>query len=182
MDTFLDLQSLVEERRKHENARLNVFKQILQQCFNTIKRYNKEKIYEMDYKIPLFIIGAPKYDIGILKNYLTHHLIENGLKVIILADGYTLYISWRETDIDLEKYMQKKKSVETQLLNIDGFPVATEKTHTVSPSTMQFRIAKQKQLQEERQNRFTQQNNRWGRSARVGGGMPHPVQCNSGGY
>ena len=161
MDTFLDLQSLVEERRKHENARLTVFKSILQQCFNIIKRYNKERIYEMDYKIPLFIVGSPKYDIDILKNYLIHHLVENGLKVIVLADGYTIYISWRETDINLEKYMKKKKYVEEHLLDVDGFPVSTERTNTVSPSTMQYRIAKQKQLQEERQSRFSQQQSRW---------------------
>ena len=53
MDTFLDVQALVDERRKHENGKLNIFKKVLQQCYAQIKRYNKDKIYEMDFKIPV---------------------------------------------------------------------------------------------------------------------------------
>jgi hypothetical protein len=161
MDTFLDIQSLVDERRKQENARLQTFKQILQQCFTQIKRYNKDKIYEMDFKIPMFVMGVPRYDVEALKNYLVHHLVENGLKVIILHDGYTLYISWKETDINLEQYLKKKKSLATSIFNVDGTPVTTEQTDTVSPLTMRFRQAKQQQLMMERENRFAMQRERF---------------------
>ena len=162
MDTFLDVQALVDERRKHENGKLNVFKKVLQQCFAQIKRYNKDKIYEMDFKIPVFLIGAPIYDVQALKNYLIHHLTDNGLKVVLLADGLTMYISWKEIDIDIEKYLQKKKTVSVSLFNVDGMPVTTSDTNTVSPSTMKFRQEKQKQIQAERENRFNLQANRWG--------------------
>lgn len=162
MDTFLDIQALVDERRKHENGRLTIFKSVLQQCYNIIKRYNKDKIYEMDYKIPIFIMGAPKYDFDTMKNYLMHHLIDNGLKVILLADNCTIYISWRETDINLEKYLKKKKVVEKDLfMKSDGFPVDDRETATVSPSTMIFRQNKQLQLQKDRENRFNYQRNRF---------------------
>lgn len=161
MDTFLDVQALVDERRKHENGKLNIFKKVLQQCYAQIKRYNKDKIYEMDFKIPVFIIGAPIYDVQALKNYIIYHLTDNGLKVILLADGLTVYISWKETDIDIEKYLKKKKTVSVSLFNVDGMPVTTNVTSTVSPLTMKFRQEKQKQLQEERANRFNVQTNRF---------------------
>ena len=162
MDTFLDIQALVDERRKHENIRLMTFKSILKKCYDTIKRYNKEKIYEMDYKIPTYLIGAPRYDFEILKNYLIHHLTENGLKVMMLDDGYTIYISWKETDINLEKYLNKKKTAEKDLcMKADGFPIETVQTNTVSPSTMKFRQEKQLQLQKERQERLLFQKNRF---------------------
>jgi hypothetical protein len=161
MDTFLDVQSLVDERRKQENARLKTFNLILQQCFSQIKRYNKEKIYEMDFKIPKFQMGVPLYDVDALKNYLIHHITENGLKVIVLQDEYTLYISWKETDIDLEKYLKKKKSLTTSIFNDDGTPVASEMLDTVSPSTMRYRQAKQQQIMMERENRFAMQRSRF---------------------
>jgi len=161
MDTFLDIQELVKERRKHENGRLQIFKTVLQQCYNIIKRYNKEKIYEMDYKIPLFVLGCPKYDIDALKNYLLYHLKDNGLKVIVLKDGYTLYISWKETDIDLEKYLTRKRSMEQNLcMDQEGMP-RQAKTEQVSLSTLKYRQEKQRQLQEARQNRFENQRERW---------------------
>ena len=161
MDTFLDLQSLVDERRKQDNARLVTFNKILQQCFSQIKRYNKDKIYELDFKIPLFLLGFPRYDVEALKNYLVHHLTDNGLKVIILADGYTLYISWKETDINLVQYLKKKQSLATSIFNVDGTPITTEDTATVSPTTMLYRQAKQQQILEERENRFAMQRTRF---------------------
>ena len=172
MDTFLDLQQLVDERRKHENGRLNVFKTILQQCFSQIKRYNKDKIYELDFKIPLFQIGAPIYDVDALRNYLVHHLMENGLKVFILQDNLTLYISWKETDINLEKYLRKKKTVDQSLFKADGMPVATEVQNTVSPLTMKFRQEKQRQIQQERENRFMNQRSRFAGGGAGGGHLP----------
>ena len=170
MDTFLDLQALVDERRKHENGKLQVFKSVLQQCFSQIKRYNKEKIYEMDFKIPLFVIGSPLYDVEALKNYLVHHLTENGLKVILLMDGLTLYISWKETDINLEKYLKKKKT--TAMFNPEGMPIDTEVTATVSPLTMKFRQAKQQQIQAEREGRFAVQRSRFSSPAPASNGVP----------
>jgi hypothetical protein len=161
MDTFLDLQQLVDERRKHENGRLQVFKSILQQCFSQIKRYNKDKIYEMDFKIPLFQIGSPIYDVDALRNYLMHHLRENGLKVILLHDELTLYISWKETDINLEQYLRKKKTIDKSLFKADGMPVETTAQGTVSPLTMKFRQQKQKQIQSEREGRFAIQRSRF---------------------
>lgn len=161
METFLDIQSLVDERRKQENTRLKAFNTILQQCFSQIKRYNKDKIYELDFKIPMFLMGIPRYDVSALKNYLVHHLTENGLKVIVLADGYTLYVSWKETDINLEQYLKKKQSIATSIFNVDGTPITTEDTATVSPLTMRFRQVKQQQIMEERENRFNTQRDRF---------------------
>jgi hypothetical protein len=161
MDTFLDLQSLVDEKRKQDNGRLDTFKKILQQCFAQIKRYNKDKIYEMDFKIPRFQLSVPRYDIETLKNYLVHHLTDNGLKVIILADGYTLYISWKETDINLEQYLKKKQTLATSIFNLDGTPITTEDTATVSPMTMFYRQAKQQQMMTDRENRFSMQRSRF---------------------
>ena len=107
MDQLLDIDELISENKRQENNRLSLFESILIQCHALIKRNNKDRIREMTYKIPAFIYGKPKFDIDVLRNYLIHHLRDNGLRVDII-DRYHIYVSWKETDIDLSRYMQRK--------------------------------------------------------------------------
>ena len=113
MDQLLDIDELISENKRQENNRLSLFESILVQCHALIKRNNKDRIREMTYKIPAFVYGKPKFDIDVLRNYLIHHLRDNGLRVDII-DRYHIYVSWKETDIDLSRYMQRKTVIKSR--------------------------------------------------------------------
>jgi hypothetical protein len=113
MDQLLDIDEIISENKRQENNRLSLFESILVQCHALIKRNNKDRIREMTYKIPAFVYGKPKFDIDVLRNYLIHHLRDNGLRVDII-DRYHIYVSWKETDIDLNRYMQRKTVIHTR--------------------------------------------------------------------
>ena len=117
MNQLLDIDELISENKKQESNRLDLFKTVLTQCHGLIKRHNKERIREMYYKIPAFIYGKPKYDMDVLRNYLVYHLEDNGLMVKII-DRYHLYVSWKESDIDLDKYMNRKSNIRNRYNNV----------------------------------------------------------------
>jgi hypothetical protein len=154
MNQLLDVDDLVQENKRQENNRLDVFENLLVQCHNLIKRHNKNRIREMEYTIPAFVLGKPKYNIDILRNYLVHHLRDNGLKVTILSP-YHIYISWKEEDIDLSKFVHRKTLIDNRtssLYMIDQ--VSHPRIDRSRIEMLKFRQEKQRQLQEERQQRF----------------------------
>ena len=170
MNQLLDIDELISENKRQENNRLNLFESILTQCHALIKRNNKERIRDMHYKVPAFIYGKPKFDIDVLRNYLVHHLKDNGLRVDII-DRYHLYISWKETDIDINKYMRRKVDIQRRnndLYMVDNgtgplgnfsqsFNHLKNLPHKPTMSRfeqMKFRQDKQRQVQKEREQRF----------------------------
>jgi hypothetical protein len=159
MNQILDVDELVSENKRQEGNRLNVFETILVRCHDLIKRHNKDRIREMKYTITPFVYGKPRYDVDVLRQYLIHHLKDNGLKVVEL-DRYHLYISWKETDINLSKYCQRKTLIDNRnndMYMVEGIskPINPDRLRM-----MQFRQEKQKELQEERKKRFDFQKTR----------------------
>ena len=114
----------------------------------------------MYYTIPAFVLGKPKFNVDVLRNYLVWHLRDNGLRVDIL-DRYHLYISWKETDIDLERYMNRRTLIEhrSNLLEGPSQPAITSDVRDRF-QMMKFRQERQRQIQEERQGRFDHQKTR----------------------
>lgn len=174
MDQLLDIEELIGENKRQESNRLGVFEGILAQCHKLIHKNNKERIREMTYTIPAFVFGKPKYNVDVLRNYLVYHMRDNGLRVDIL-DRHHIYISWKETDIDLEKYMNRKTLIENRhssLYMLDRGPGAEGGDITGgvrrAPNRdtrnrfemLKYRQERQKQLQNERQSRFDQQRQR----------------------
>ena len=177
MDQLLDIDELISENKRQENNRLSLFESILIQCHALIKRNNKDRIREMTYKIPAFIYGKPKFDIDVLRNYLIHHLRDNGLRVDII-DRYHIYVSWKETDIDLSRYMQRKTIIKrrndsSRVLDNGTGPLSSPSDrfelmkfrqnqqrllqHSQQPSRfemLQMRQKKQQQMKQERSDRF----------------------------
>ena len=162
MDQLLDIDTIINENKRQEGNRLGVFESILAQIHALIKRNNKERIREMNYKIPVFIYGKPKYNVDVLRNYLVHHLMDNGLKVVII-DRYHIYISWKETDINLTKYMHRKTLIQNRQSSL--YMVDDENGGGLNGSDlnrakrdrfemMKFRQERQKQLQDDRKDRF----------------------------
>jgi hypothetical protein len=148
-DTFINLEDLVKVNRKKEQNMLNLFKEILHKCHELIKNKNSIGYKHLIYDIPLLIFGKPKYDIIVLRNYLVHHLSNNGFYVEILGNGRSIYVNWDEKYIDLEKFYQTKKIYDdcnSRLLNGTAGP------DNIDRRTMIFR--QQQQRKQEREQRF----------------------------
>ncbi len=161
MNELLDIGELVQENKRQESNRLSVFEEVLKKCHNLIKKYNKERIREMNYTIPHMILGKPKFDMSVLRNYLIHHLRDNGLKVEVIADN-VLYISWRETDIDLSRYLNRQTIINnrnTSLYNIEQPSLRLDRASMPSMAQqidmLKFRQEKQKEMLREREMRFS---------------------------
>jgi hypothetical protein len=164
MDKILDIRELVQEDKKCEDVKLKIFAEILTACHALIRRYNAPpyRKKELVYQIPQFIYGKPRYDIDVLRNYLIYHLSDNGLKVVALKD-YQIYVSWKETDINLSKFIKRKQTVKMHRPEL----AETEECAAVKPTPrnsdsfinmLRFRQARQRQIQDERQERFRKQN------------------------
>jgi hypothetical protein len=170
MEQLLDIDDLITENKRQENNRLSLFESMLTQCHKLIKKNNKERIREMNYTIPGFVFGTPKYNVDVLRNYIVWHLKDNGLRVDML-DRYHIYISWKETDIDLEKYMNRRTLIENSHSSIymlergpndglAGVQPAINREKRSRFEMMKYRQERQKQIQGERQHRFSQQRER----------------------
>lgn len=165
MEQLLDIDDLIGENKRQENNRLGVFEGILSQCHKLIQKGNKERIREMTYTIPGFVFGKPKYNVDVLRNYLIYHLRDNGLRVDVL-DRYHIYISWKETDINLERYMNRKTLIENRhssIYMLERGPSSVGGGDTDAHSRFQmlkFRQERQKEIQQERQQRFDMQKQR----------------------
>jgi hypothetical protein len=158
MDNILDLNDLVRDDKQVEKHILNVFEGVLKQCHASIKQYNKVRVKTMEFEIPRYVYGKPLYDINVLRNYLIYHLTDNGLKVIP-TDRNKLYISWREADLDIEKFVKRKtESMERKQGAMFGEPAEL----ITNVNTLKFRQERQRQLMLERQERFDRQAARFG--------------------
>jgi hypothetical protein len=167
MNQLLNIDEIIGENKRQENDKLHIFESVLEQCHKLIQRHNKDRIRDMTYTVPAFIFGKPKYNVDILRNYLIWHLQDNGLYVEII-DRYHLYISWKETDINLEKYMNRKTQIENQhksLYMIDQGPSYSGVTVGGEDRSrfemMKYRQDRQREIQEERQKRFDIQKSRF---------------------
>ena len=176
MDQLLDIDDLIGENKRQENNRLSVFEGILSQCHKLIQKGNKERIREMTYTIPGFVFGKPKYNVDVLRNYLVYHLRDNGLRVDVL-DRYHIYISWKETDINLERYMNRKTLIDNRHSSIymlergpragpdlgslgEGMLPASNNDTRNRFQMLKFRQERQKEIQQERQQRYDLQKQR----------------------
>lgn len=164
MDQLLDIDELIGENKRQEGNRISVFEGILSQCIKLIKKKNRERVREMYYSIPAFVFGKPKYNIDTLRNYLVYNLRDNGLRVDIL-DPFSLYVSWKETDIDLERYIKRKTQMETQhsdIYMLDRGPNhgTIKRDNQDRYRMMKFRQNRQLELQQQRQERFNLQRDR----------------------
>lgn len=159
MNQLLDIDELVSETKRQESNRLDLFESVLVQCHDLIKRHHKDRIREVHYRIPPWIIGKPRYDVDILRRYLVSHLRDNGLRVDVV-DRYTIYISWKETDIDLARYVKRKTRISKHHSDLYMADTVAKPINPERIKLMKFRQERQKQLKEERQHRFELQKQR----------------------
>lgn len=160
MDRLLDITELVAQNKSQEQIRLNIFESQLSTIHNLIKRRNANREREMIYTVPTMVMGKPKFDVDILRNYLYINLSDNGLKVDI-QDRYHMYISWKETDINLGKYLQKKANLAQKHKSLYMEDMVAKPISQEQIDMLKFRRTKQQQIQrqtqEDRQLRFEMQ-------------------------
>jgi hypothetical protein len=104
---MLNLDELNVPHEQSEHNRMKIYDDILKSCHNKIQKYNKEfKKQECLFEPPTFIIGKPPYNYVDLVNYLITSLRNNGLRAEWLPDRRSLYVSWKKSDVDMDKYHQ----------------------------------------------------------------------------
>ena len=156
-DTFLDIEELVSQNKEQENIRLNIFNGVLQQIHSLIRRKNKQRIRCMNFKLPLIIAGKPAYDINVMRNYVLHHLEDNGFLVKLHSDNLTVFISWDEADINFEKFKRKKQQLSQEFKDVylqENGGGGNDNFERVGMQMMQERHRIQKQIKEERNKRL----------------------------
>lgn len=147
----LDLTALVSDDKHIERHTLNTFKEILSACHELIKRYNKEQVKQMSYTVPSYQFGKPMYDVNVLTNYLLHHLADNGLYVY-LAKSQEIFISWHDKDINIDKFLARKKCIQADHRNlITG--MAAKPMNNIE--ALRLRQARQQQISAERNVRLS---------------------------
>lgn len=179
MNELLDLGELALQNKKQEGWKVDIFDDVLKRVHELIKGYNKVRIREMRYKVPHMLMGKPRYEVDKLREYLIRHLTDNGLLVETL-DRNLLYISWKEEDINIEKYLNRKTITHNRgstVYNVPGPEIKLSTQHLESEiSLLRSRQAQQRALraqrfanqQSTRDERFArQQANRDERSSRL---------------
>jgi len=112
MNKIIDLEALVHENKVREQNKLAIFEAVLDNCYSQIKRYNKEiRARECNFTVPLLVPGKPPYDFDILLRYLLYHLNDNGFYTQFMPESHQIYISWKEEDIDIDKYEQRRDRI-----------------------------------------------------------------------
>lgn len=156
MEQLLDIHELVQNNKKRETIQLSIFAEILKSCHNSIRNHNREHKdrKEITYEIPQYLFGKPRFDAEVLRNYLIHHLQDNGLKVILTAP-WTLYISWRDTDIDIDKYMARKNRIDGTLHELAPNLGLAPLKKDPFVDAFKMRQERQKELQQQRDERLS---------------------------
>lgn len=104
-DLLLNLDELHSRHDKTEENRLKIFRGILKSCHNKIRKFNLEfNKQDCLFEPPVFIIGKPPYNYLELINYMITSLRKNGVRAEWLSSKKAIYISWRKSDTDLNKY------------------------------------------------------------------------------
>ena len=115
MNHLLDLDKILYDTKSRERDKLAVFELVLLKCHSQIVRYAKDhKATECKFSIPFTMLGYPPYNPSILTNYLISHLEDNGLKVTHLKHENKLHISWKQSDLQYDRYQKRKKRIQMQ--------------------------------------------------------------------
>ena len=114
----IDIDDLYEKKRQADENNMELFNRILNRIHTKIKKASRidKNATDIWYTIPEYIIGVPKYDVGICIGYIVEKLRDNGFNVRYFHPN-TILISWVHWVPSYVREQVKKK------LNkkIDGF-------------------------------------------------------------
>lgn len=90
---MLDARELTKERNAIKKKSKQVYKNILEKCYNKIKNANVLNQTFITFRLNPLHLGEPLYDITYAMRYLQHKLKKGNFKVTISAPC-TLFIDW----------------------------------------------------------------------------------------
>ena len=118
----MNIYTLNKKRDLRIKRRKETYRKILENCYNKIQSVSDNKIFCF-FKIPLFLIGYPLFNIQKCSNYIFNKLVHKGFKVSQIQQNYLLiywghipsYISepeiqQQQTNRDIQKIENKNKN------------------------------------------------------------------------
>ena len=110
----INMDELYEQRKKTEEVKIQVYNRILNRVHKKIKTTSRNRNSEKFcfFLIPEFVLGIPKYDIGICTSYIIDKLIDNGFMVKYTHPNL-LFISWQHYIPRYQRAQIKKQTGHT---------------------------------------------------------------------
>jgi len=110
----INMDDLYERKKKTEEVKIQVYNRILNRVHKKIKSISRSRNGEKFcfFLIPEFVLGIPKYDIGICTSYIIDKLIDNGF-MIKYTHPNLLFISWQHYLPRYQRTQIKKKTGNT---------------------------------------------------------------------
>jgi len=110
----INMDELYDQKKKTEEIKIQVYNRILNRVHKKIKTTSRNRNSEKFcfYLIPEFVLGIPKYDIGICTSYIVDKLIDNGF-MIKYTHPNLLFISWQHYLPRYQRTQIKKKTGHT---------------------------------------------------------------------
>lgn len=99
----VSVHDLLLKNQKRGLEKQNVKNMFLERCHTRIDSYNNFGREDILFEIPSFIIGLPPYEQRDVLEFLVESLKDDGFFVIHIPKTYSIYISWKKSDIDKVK-------------------------------------------------------------------------------
>ena len=99
----MDAKDMNRFQHNREKRKYKIFQEILNRCLVKVKNAAKHNRTEQVYKVPVFLIGKPLYNLEACLCYLLVNLRNKGFVVYYYIPNI-LYISWKKGLSYDEKY------------------------------------------------------------------------------
>ena len=105
----INMDDLYEQKRKTEEVKIQVYNRILNRVHKKIKTISRSRNSDKFcfFLLPEFVLGIPKYDMGVCTSYIIDKLIDNGFMVKYTHPNL-LFISWQHYIPRYERVKIKK--------------------------------------------------------------------------
>ncbi len=114
----LSLDDLFTAKETNQRNTIKIFQKILARAHKKIKTASRQKFNNefVFFVVPEFLLGVPKYDVGLCTSWIIEKLLDNGFHIKYTHPNL-LFISWNHYIPNFKRSEIKKKYG----VNIDGF-------------------------------------------------------------
>lgn len=114
----ISLDDLFTTKETNQKNTTKIFQKILARAHKKIKTASRQKFNNefVFFVVPEFLLGVPKYDVGLCTSWIIEKLLDNGFHIKYTHPNL-LFISWNHYIPNFKRSEIKKKYG----VNIDGF-------------------------------------------------------------
>lgn len=114
----ISLDDLFTTKETNQKNTIKIFQKILARAHKKIKTASRQKFNNefVFFVVPEFLLGVPKYDVGLCTSWIIEKLLDNGFHIKYTHPNL-LFISWNHYIPNFKRSEIKKKYG----VNIDGF-------------------------------------------------------------